>query len=109
MNNANKKAVIYTRGESEAEQKLLCYFYASDNDIDVLFDTQDIDEIADCEECNVMLVAKPSRISRDTLKYHQIVKALKARGIEVIFTATESTTERFINLLMKDLYEKKVK
>lgn len=36
----SKKAVIYTRGESEAEQKLLCYFYASDNDIDVLFDTK---------------------------------------------------------------------
>lgn len=98
-----KKAVIYTRGENEAEQKLLCYFYASDNNIDVLFDTNDIDEVADCEECEIMLVVKPSRISRDTLTYHQTVKSLKARGIEVVFTATAENSERFINLLMRDL------
>lgn len=104
-----KKAVVFTRGENAAQQKLLCYFYASDNNIDVLFDTQDIDEVADCEECEIMLVVKPSRISRDTLKYHQTVKALKARGIEVVFTSTAENSERLINLLMKDLYEKKVK
>ena len=104
-----KKAVIYTRGENEAEQKLLCYFYASDNNIDVLFDTNDIGEVADCEECDIMLVVKPSRISRDTLKYHQTIKALKEKGIEVVFTATAENSERFINLLMKDLYQKKVK
>lgn len=98
-----KKAVIYTRGENEAEQKLLCYFYASDNNIDVLFDTNDIEKVADCEECKIMLVVKPSRISRDALQYHQTIKALKARGIEVVFTATAENSERFINLLMRDL------
>jgi hypothetical protein len=104
-----KRAVIYTRGENDVEQKLLCYFYASDNDIDVLFDTKDIDEVADCEECNMMLVTNASRISRDTFKYHQIVKALKVRGIEVVFTSTAENSERLIDLLMKDLYKKKVK
>ena len=104
---STKKAVIYTRGESEAEQKLLCYFYASDNDIDVLFDTNNIEEVADCEECKVLLVAKPSRISRDAFEHHQTLKALKARGIEVIFTATEESTERFIDLLMRDLVKSK--
>lgn len=103
-----KKAVVFTRGDNEAEQKLLCYFYASDNNIDVLFDTNDIDEVADCEECEIMLVVKPSRISRDTFEYHRTVKALKARGIEVIFTSTAENSERLINLLMKDLYKKKV-
>ena len=101
-----KKAIIYTRGEDATEQKLLCYFYASDNNIDVLFDTNDIDEVADCEECEIMLVAKPSRISRDALKYHQTVKALKARGIEVVFTATEKSAERFMEFLMRDLVKK---
>lgn len=104
---SNKKAVIYVRGENEAEQKLLCYFYASDNNIDVLFDTNDIDAVADCEECEIMLVVKPSRISRDAFKYHQTVKTLKSRGIEVVFTATEENSERFINLLMKDLVKSK--
>lgn len=102
----SKKAVIYTRGDDKAQQKLLCYFYASDNDIDVLFDTNDIEEVADCEECEIMLVAKPSRISRDAFEYHRIVKALKTRGIEVIFTATEKSAERFIEFLMRDLVKK---
>ena len=101
-----KRAVIYTRGEDDIEQKLLCYFYASDNDINVLFDTNDIDEVADCKECNMMLVAKPSRISRDAFEYHQTVKALKARGIEVVFTATEKSAERFMDFLMRDLAKK---
>lgn len=104
-----KKAVVFTRGESETEQKLLCYFYASDNNIDVLFDTNNIDEVADCEECEIMLVVKPSRISRDAFEYHSIIKALKARGIEVVFTSTAENSERLIDLLMKDLYKKKVK
>jgi DNA invertase Pin-like site-specific DNA recombinase len=104
-----KRAVIYTRGENKTGQKLLCYFYASNNDIDVLFDTENIDEVADCEECNIMLVAKANRISRDTFEYHRIVKALKARGIEVVFTSTEETNKRLIDLLMKDLYKRKVK
>jgi hypothetical protein len=104
-----KRAVVFTRGKKATEQKLLCYFYASDNNINVLFDTQDIDEVADCEECEIMLVANASRISRDTFEYHRTVKALKTRGIEVVFTSTAENSERLINLLMKDLYEKQVK
>lgn len=100
------KAIIYTRGESETEQKLLCYFYASDNNIDVLFDTNNIDKVVDCEECNMMLVAKPNRISRDKFEYYQILNALKTRGIEVVFTATEKSAERFMEFLMRDLAKK---
>lgn len=105
MENA-KRAIIYTRGEDDIEQKLLCYFYASDNGIDVLFDTKDMDEVVDCEECNMLLVAKPSRISRDSFEYHSTIKALKARGIEVVFTATEKCAERFVDFMMKDLLKK---
>ena len=104
-----KKAIVFTRGDDKAQQKLICYFYASDNNIDVLFETENIEDVADCEECEIMLVVKPSRISRDALEYHQTLKALKARGIEVIFTSTAENSERLINLLMKNLYEKKAK
>lgn len=105
----SRKAIVYTRGDNKTEQKLLCYFYASDNNIDVLFDTEDIDEVADYEECDIMLVAKANRISRDASEYYRTLRALKARGIEVVFTSTAENSERFINLLMKDLYEKKAK
>lgn len=104
---STKRAVIYTRGENDIEQKLLCYFYASDNDINVLFDTKDMNEVVDCEECNMLLVVKPSRISRDAFEYHSTIKALKARGIEVVFTATEKSAERFVDFMMRDLVKNK--
>ena len=98
-----KKAIIYTRGENKAEQKLICYFYASDNDIDVLFDTENIDEVADCEECDIMLVVNASRVSRDASEYYRTLKALKARGIETVFTSTAENCERLVNFLRSGL------
>ncbi len=103
------KAVIYVRGETEIEQKLLCYFYAAENNINVLFTTNNLDEVADCEECNMVLTVNASRISRDTFKYHQTVKALKARGIKVVHTATEENTERFIDFVTRDVRRKREK
>lgn len=105
----HKKAVIYTRGETAIEQKLFCYFYAAENDIEVLFTTSDFEEVVDCEDCNMVLTANASRISRDTFEYHEIVNALKARGIEVVHTATGENTERFINFVTRDLRKKKKK
>lgn len=67
---------------------------------------KDMDEVVDYEECNMLLVVKPSRISRDKFEYYQILNALKARGIEVVFTATEESTERFVDFLMRDLVKK---
>ena len=105
----HKKAIIYTRGETAIEQKLFCYFYAVENNIEVLFTTEEIDEVADCEDCNMVLTVNASRISRNTFEYHQIVNALKARGIEVVHTATGENTERFINFVTRDLRKKKNK
>ena len=98
-----KKAIVFTRGDNETEQKLLCYFYASDNNIDVLFDTNDIDKVVNCEECDIMLVVKASRISRNASEYYQISKALKARGIEIVFTSTAENSERLINFMRMKL------
>jgi DNA invertase Pin-like site-specific DNA recombinase len=98
-----KKAIVYTRGDNEAEQKLLCYFYASDNNIDVLFDTNDIDEVMNCEECDIVLVVKANRISRDASEYYRILKALKAKGVELVFTSTAENAERLINFMRVEL------
>ena len=104
-----KKAVIYTRGETAIEQNLFCYFYAAENNIEVLFTTNDFEEVVDCEDCNMVLTVNASRISRDATKYYQIVKALKIRGIEVVHTATEENTERFINFVTRDFRKKRIK
>ena len=104
-----KKAIIYTRGETAIEQKLFCYFYAAENDIEVLFTTNDFEEVADCEDCNMVLTVNASRISRDALEYHQIIKALRTRGIEVVHTATGENTERFLDFVTRDFRKKKTK
>ena len=102
------KAVIYVRGDSKIEQEMFCYFYAYKHDINVLFVTDDIDKVADCEECNMVLVRDASRISRKSTEYYQIVKALNKRGIEVVATMTAENVELFINLLKEDLKKSKV-
>lgn len=103
------KAIIYTRGETAIEQKLFCYLYAVENGIDVLFTTNNLDEVADCEECNMVLTVNASRISRDSFEYHRIIKAFELRGIEVVHTATEENTERFIDFVTRDVRRKREK
>ena len=88
---------------------LFCYFYAYRYNIDVLFVTDDIKKVADCEECNMVLVRDASRISRKSMEYYQIVRALNNRGIEVVTTMTTENVELFINLLKEDLKKNKVK
>lgn len=103
-----RKAVIYVRGDSKTEQEMFCYFYAYRYNIEVLFVTDDIEKVADCEECNMVLIRDASRISRKSVEYYQIVKALNKRGIEVVTTMTTENVELFINLLKEDLKKSKV-
>lgn len=105
----DKKAVIYVRGDSKTEQEMFCYFYAYRHNIDVLFVTDDIEKVADCEECNMVLVRDASRISRKSIEYYQVVKVLNKRGVEVVTTMTPENVELFINLLKEDLKKSKVK
>lgn len=99
-NRESKKAIIYVHDEAEMEQKLFCYFYAFDNDIDVLFVTNDIEEIIGCEECDTVLIANHPKISRGAFNYQQIVNTLEITGIEVISTVTPESTERFIEFVL---------
>lgn len=105
----HKKAIIYTRGETAIEQKLFCYFYAAENNIEVLFTTNDFEKIMDCEDCNMVLTVNASRISRDSSDYYKIVKHLNKKGIEVVHTATGENTERFIDFVTRDVRKKKKK
>ena len=108
MENTNK-AIIYVRGDNRAEQEMICYFYAYRHDIDVLFVTDDIEQVVDCEECNMVLVRDASRISRKSVEYYQIVKALEKRKIEVMTTMTPKNVQFIVNLLEEDLKRRKIK
>lgn len=78
--NKREDVVIYVRGNNEAMQEIICKLYAVDNDYRVLYATRNIEDV---NLCDVVLVADPSRISRDRMEYTKIVKNLKARGIRV--------------------------
>lgn len=105
-NREPKKAVIYVRGKSEAEQKVFCHFYAIDNDIEVLFDTNNIDEVINCKDCDMVLVINHSRISRDTFEYQQIVNTLEEKGIKIVSVTTPESVGRFIDLVTRNLEKK---
>lgn len=105
----SRKAIIYVRGDSKTEQEMFCYFYAYRHDIDILFVTDDIEKVVDCEECNMVLVRDASRISRKSTEYYQIVKALNNRGIEMVTTMTTENVELFINLLKEDLKRSEIR
>ena len=53
---------------------------AVDKDYSVLYVTRNLEDV---NLCDILLVADPSRISRNQKEYVKIVKGLKARGIEV--------------------------
>lgn len=75
-----KKAVIYVRGQKEKMQEIFCRLYASDKGYKITYVTNNIDDV---NLCDIMLVANPSRISRNRLEYEKIVNELKGRGITI--------------------------
>lgn len=75
-----KNAVIYVRGHKEKMQEIFCRLYASDKGYKITYVTNNIDDV---NLCDIMLVANPSRISRNQLEYETIVKELKDIGITV--------------------------
>lgn len=77
-----KKAIIYVRGHNQETQEISCRLYAEDKGYKVLFVTTDIKTV---NNCDVLIVAKPSRISRNSFTYYETVNKLKANGIEIEF------------------------
>ena len=86
--NRRDEVVIYVRGNNEAMQEIICKLYAVDNDYRVLYTTRNIEDI---NLCDIVLVADPSRISRDRMEYTKIVKNLKERNIKVESVAKEDS------------------
>lgn len=88
-----KKAVIYVRGQKEKMQEIICRLYASEKGYKVVYVTSRIEDI---NLCDILLITNPSRISRDERKYHENVKELKERGIEVVSVANQDNADEFV-------------
>lgn len=93
MTNNKPIAVIYVRGDKKEMQEILCNLCAVERGYNVAYATDDINEVKDCD---VLLATNPSRISRDQIKYYEIVNDFKAKGIEIEFAADyESLVDNF--------------
>ena len=77
-----KKAIIYVRGHNQETQEIRCRLYAEDKGYKLLFVTTDIETV---NNCDVLIVAKPSRISRNSFTYYETVNKFKENGIEIEF------------------------
>lgn len=88
-----KKAIIYVRGNNEEMQEVFCKVYAQEQKYKVLFVTNDIEAV---NNCDVMLVSNVSRISRDRFKYLETVKRLKSKGIMVECVGGKKNAMRYL-------------
>lgn len=82
MTNTKPVAVIYVRGNKKEMQEMFCTLCAVERGYKVAFATDNLDDVKDC---NILIVANPSRISRNESEYYKIVNALKEKGIKIEF------------------------
>jgi DNA invertase Pin-like site-specific DNA recombinase len=94
-----KKAIIYVRGHNQETQEIICKAYALDKGYRVSFVTTNIEDV---NNCDVLLIANHSRISRDKFKYYKIMKELKKKGIEVVSASNQDSVDEH-NRLMGEL------
>lgn len=97
------KAVIYVRGHREQFQEMMCRLYAKDKGYDVAYVTRNLEDV---KLCDVLLVANPSRISRDKIEYCKIVKELNENGIAVESAIEHDNAHEYVSFLMYILNEK---
>lgn len=98
-----ERAVIYVRGhdeEAETAQEMKCKMYAKDKGYEVVGVTRYIEDVG---QCDVLLVANFSRISRKKMTFAKTYKLFKARGIRIEnATSTNDVNEMFS---ARDIYE----
>ena len=94
-----KKAIIYVRGHNQEMQEMSCRLYASDKGYKVDYVTTNIEDV---NNCDVLLIANHSRISRDKFKYYEIMKGLRQKDIEVVSASNQDKVDEY-NWLMGEL------
>lgn len=97
--NRETEAIIYLKdNEQKAAQKLLCMFHATDYNYKVLGETTDIKEM---KNCNVLIIASASVLTRDKKEYDKIEKELKKKGIKIEVAGSNGRTGDYIDMMLK--------
>lgn len=78
-----ERVVIYVRGhdaEAETDQEMKCKMYANDKGYEVAYVTRYLEDVG---QCDVLLVANFSRISRKQMTFVKTYKLFKVKGIRI--------------------------
>lgn len=91
-----KNAIIYVRGHNQEMQEIFCRLYAKEKGYKLLFVTSDIEAV---QNCNVLLVANRSRISRNRIECQMILNKLKKKDIEVISVSNQEKADEHLSFV----------
>lgn len=97
--NRETTAMIYLKeNDQKAAQKLLCMFHATDYDYKVLGETTNIEEVKDCD---VLIIASASVLTRDAKEYYKIEKELKEKGIKIEVAGSNGKAGKYIDMMLQ--------
>lgn len=97
--NRETEAMIYLKdNEQKAAQKLFCMFHATDYNYKVLRETTDLKEV---KNCDVMIIASASVLTRDEKEYRKIEKELKKNGINIEVAGSNGKSGEYIDMMLK--------
>lgn len=97
--NRETEAMIYLKeNERKAAQKLLCMFHATDYNYKILGETTDIKEI---KNCDVLIIASVSVLTRDKKEYNKIEKELKKKGIKTEVAGSNGKSGEYIDMMLQ--------
>lgn len=97
--NRETEAMIYLKeNEQKAAQKLLCMFHATDYNYKVLGEVTNLEEVKDCD---VLIIASASVLTRDEKEYRKIEKELKKKGIKIEVVGSNGKSGEYIDMMLK--------
>lgn len=97
--NRETEAMIYLKeNEQKAAQKLLCMFHATDYNYKVLGETTDIKEV---KNCDVLIIASASVLTRDKKEYNKIEKELNKKGVKIEVAGSNGKAGEYIDMMLQ--------
>ena len=95
----NTRAMIYLKeNDRKAAQKLLCMFHATDYEYEVLGETTNLEEVKDCD---VLLIASASVLTRDRMEYEKIKKELNKKGIKIEVSGENGRAGDYLEMMLQ--------
>lgn len=97
--NRETEAMIYLKeNDKKAAQKLLCMFHATDYNYKVLGETTNLEEV---KNCDVLIIASASVLTRDEKEYRKIEKELNKKGIKIEVAGSNGKAGEYIDMMLQ--------